>query len=284
MFFCFFSPFPCVCTLIFFSLTWLTTSALTQSQGILGFVDHPGNSLLCTPETVLQREGRMFITVGFPVPPALNLLSSPTSCLYITLPSPCAHPRPDVFPLFIVCQSRTDLATESVVCHTKCFLCPFCDQSRDSVVWHVWWSVKKKQIKKKEEGKRKKQRPGFCLRKIKVYIFWNLICKDLRVYHIWHRKRQMLIKKISPAVCVIFRLPEITMPSRPQNWMSKIQNKQGYQIIFYDIYFINSCVKVTFLSQHFHCVFGTNSPCTFNGSLMSKRNWEGIWCNGVIVV
>lgn len=131
---CFFFFPPCVCTMIFFSLTWLTTSALTQSQGILGFVDHPGNSLLCTPGTVLQREGRMFITVGSPAPPALNLLSSPTSCLYITLPSPCAHPRPDAFPLFIVCQSRTDLATESVVCHTKCFLCPFCDQSRDSVV------------------------------------------------------------------------------------------------------------------------------------------------------
>lgn len=48
---------------------------------------------------------------------------------------------------------------------------------------------------KKKKKKEKKKRAGFCLRKIKVYIFWNLICKDLRVYHIWHRKRQMLIKK-----------------------------------------------------------------------------------------
>lgn len=180
MFFCFFSPFPCVCTLIFFSLTWLTTSALTQSQGILGFVDHPGNSLLCTPETVLQREGRMFITVGFPVPPALNLLSSPTSCLYITLPSPCAHPRPDVFPLFIVCQSRTDLATESVVCHTKCFLCPFCDQSRDSVVWHVWWSVKKKTNKKKRRRKKEKAKAWILLKKNQGVHFLELNLQGLK--------------------------------------------------------------------------------------------------------
>lgn len=67
----------------------------SYSQGILGFVDHTGNLLLLHMGPC-HKEWTLIITVGSPAPP---IPSSPTSCLYITLTSPAAHLRPDVFTL-----------------------------------------------------------------------------------------------------------------------------------------------------------------------------------------
>lgn len=82
-----------------FTLSVLIRS-LTRHSGICG----PYRELLfCPLGTMPQEKGRTVITPcwGLQYPLLSPPLCTPTSCLYITLPSASVHPRPDdVFTLF----------------------------------------------------------------------------------------------------------------------------------------------------------------------------------------
>lgn len=159
------------------------------------FTDNTGNyALLDTWDHATRRRGHSTSQWGLLHRPPLPLTCTPTSSLYITLPSPptsLAHLRPDVFtlfPFFIMCRNRTNLATKSFVSRTKCFWCSIHVRSGYSppppphTRSDTLWSVLQKRVDFAEGNQ-------------DVH-FWELpFCKDLRVYHIWHRKRQMLIKK-----------------------------------------------------------------------------------------
>lgn len=116
-------------------LTCFSLSGLTQSQGILGFVDHTGNLLFCPLGTMPQREEDIHQHTGVSRTPSPL---PPTTCLYITIAK--HHPRPDIFtlsPFFIMRKNRINLAAESLVSHTKCFWCLRCDWRENSLFWDV---------------------------------------------------------------------------------------------------------------------------------------------------
>lgn len=124
-------PSPYVLTTSLCSFACSTTSDLTHSQGILGFhwqyrelrsSRHLGP---CDKE-----KGTFNITMRSPAPPPPSpYLHSHFLFVYnIAKPPPTslAHLRPDVFtlfPFFIMCRNRTNLATKSFVSRTKCFWC-----------------------------------------------------------------------------------------------------------------------------------------------------------------
>ena len=86
-----------------FTLSGLTHKAFWDSWTIQGICS-PVHSGPC------HKERRTFITTQrSPVPPFLPPPCTPSSCLYITLPSASVHPRPDVFtlsPFFIMRKNR----------------------------------------------------------------------------------------------------------------------------------------------------------------------------------